>query len=233
MEKQCRFFNDPGSALLIALMALSLFSLLGFYVTLNANTSLHISDNFESHLQAEYAAIAGLNHAGVLLRGLDFNDVLSGPDGRHSRDVSYIAKAKSFKFRHPLPLLTAQLLNVLDPAPDVAAIPDDGLINTGFYQGTDGIPLIPIAGIRQMAPNPYDLGLILTSRYFVKVTDNNGALSEVNGNPDDDPFVDGDGIVILRSMGIAKTISEKTGLVPRHGTLVLRSLSWAIVFMRP
>src|SRR5438309_1744364 len=62
-------------------LALSVFSLLGLYVSLNATTEVRISENYESRQQARLAARAGLNHARELIRGLELNDLLRGPDG--------------------------------------------------------------------------------------------------------------------------------------------------------
>jgi hypothetical protein len=213
--------EEKGIALFVTLIALSLVSLLGLYMTLNATTGLHISDNYESRLQATYAAQAGLNHARVLLRGLVFNDLLKGPDGSYTESPLYMEQARSYGFRNPLPLATAQSLDIFNPVDDIWGISDDGLISTGFYGGTSGTALIPMSGISQMAPNPYGTGTIVTSRYFVKVTDNNREASEVAGDLDDNPFSDGDGTVIVRSMGIARTISETTGSVWRRNSVVV------------
>ena len=213
--------NESGTALLITMLALSLFTLLGLYMALNATTGVKISDNFESQLQATYAAMAGLNHARALLRGLAFDDVLRGPDGAYDATPASFAQARSFRFRMPLPLPAAHMLDIFDPSADVAAIADDGIVSTGFCDGVNGTALIPKAGISQIAPNPYGPGTILTSRYFVKVTDNNGDASELSGDMNDNPFVDGDGIVILRSLGVAKTLSEKTGLVSRRNSVAV------------
>src|SRR5438034_5349564 len=79
--------NPPGSshqeglALLIAVIALSVFSLLGLYMSLDATTEVRISENYESRAQAVLAARAGINHARELMRGLEHNDLLRGPDG--------------------------------------------------------------------------------------------------------------------------------------------------------
>src|SRR5437762_13664121 len=73
--------RQEGLALLIAVIALSVFSLLGLYVTLNATTEVRMSENYESRQQAGVAARAGLNHARELMRGLEFNDLLRSPDG--------------------------------------------------------------------------------------------------------------------------------------------------------
>ncbi len=221
MEYGSRLADDRGAALLITLFALLLFSLLGLYMSMSATTGLHISDNYESQLQATYAALAGLNHARALLRGLAFDDLLRGPDGDSETSSSYLEEAKSYGFRNPLPLLTAQSLNLTDPSAAVARVPDDGLISTGFYGGISGTVLIPGTGIGQVAPNPYGPGSIQTSRYFVKVTDNNREAAEIAGDSNDNPFFDGDGVVIVRSMGIAQTISESTGSVPRLNSIAV------------
>jgi hypothetical protein len=224
--------NEMGLALLVTLFALLIFSVLGLFMTLNATTSLQISDNFESQSQATYAALAGLNHAAVLLRGLAFNDVLRGPDGTFNGSASYLNQAKSFQFRLPFPLISAQSLNMRDPTADIAGTTDDGIINTGFFNGTYGTELIPIVGIPQFAPNPYGLGQLILSRYFVKVTDNNGDASEIAGDSDDHPFVDGDGVVIVRSVGVSSTFSEQTGTVSRRNSVAIfetrlkRSSTW-------
>jgi hypothetical protein len=221
MEIFHRLSGEKGAALLVALLALFVFTLLGVYMTLSATTGLHISDNYESRLQATWAALAGLNHASVLLRGLAFDELLKGPDGTYDRSPSYVARAKGFKYRLPMPLSTARSLDIFDPFNDVSEFPDDGLINTGSYGGGNGEVLIPQKGIGQVVPNPYGPGTIITSRYFVKVADNNGDVSEVSGDPDDNPFCDGDGVVIVRSLGVAKTTSVTTGSIPRFNSVAV------------
>jgi hypothetical protein len=213
--------EKSGIALVVALIALFLLSLIGLYMILHATMEVRISHNYESHLQASYAALAGFNHARALLRGLEFNDLLKGPDGSYSPDPSYKVRAREFSFRHPLPLGTARTLNIRDPLQNISKIPDDGVVNTGFYGGKSGVALIPIDGIGLVAPDPYGSGEIMTSRYFVKVTDNNGEDSEIEGDKEDSPFWDGDGIVIVRSLGIAKTISEGAGTVSRMNSVVV------------
>jgi hypothetical protein len=207
--------NESGSALLLTLIALALLSLLSFFVILNANTGVKISDNFETQIQATYAALAGLNHARALVRSLSFNDLLRGPDGAYSNFASYLVQARTFEFRNPIPLLTALSLDISNPAMAFTGIPDDGLISTGCSGTENGTPLVPSTGIALTAPNPYGAGAIITARYFVKVTDNNGEASEISGDPLDNPFIDGDGIVIVRSVGVSRTFSEATGAIQR------------------
>jgi hypothetical protein len=220
MSEKHTSYKESGVALLITLLALSLFSLLGLYLALEANTGLQISDNHETQIQATYSALAGLNHARALMRGLAFDDLLKGPDGVYANNSTYLAQAKQFAFRDPIPLQIAQSLNVSNPA-NLAGFPDDGLISTGFCAGTNGNVLIPITGISLSASNPYGSGTMVTSRYFVKVTDNNGEPSEIFGDPNDNPFVDGDGVVIARSLGIAQTFSETVGTASRLNSVAV------------
>ena len=213
--------NQSGMGLLITLLALSVFSLLGLYMMLNATTGMHISDNYEAQIQATYAAQAGLNHARVLIRGLDFNSLLQGPDGTYDGNPAYLSLARTYIFRNPISLRVAQSLSIYDPNGDVTGIPDDGLISTGVRGGTPGTVLIPGIGISQTMPKPNGAGEIVTSRYFVKVTDNNGEASELKGDPDDNPFLDGDGTIIVRSMGLAQTVPDITGRVLRRNSLAI------------
>jgi Tfp pilus assembly protein PilX len=84
--------ENAGAALLLALLALLLLSLLGLFLSLSAATGVHISDNYESEVQATYAALAGLRHARVLFRGLALNDLLSGPDGTYDASEPIMLK---------------------------------------------------------------------------------------------------------------------------------------------
>ncbi|HYK88542.1 MAG TPA: PilX N-terminal domain-containing pilus assembly protein [Acidobacteriota bacterium] len=204
--------GEDGIALLLVLLAVSILSLLGLYVALNATADARISDNFESHIQAKYAAQAGLNHARALLRGLDFDGLLRGPDGVY--DGSALAQARSFGFRNPVSWSMARSLNILNPAADLAGSADDGVIGAS-------VVLIPKEGIALTAPNPQGPGTLTTGRYFVKVSDNNGEASELAGDPADNPFVDGDGTVIVRSMGIGQTIHEAAGVAVRRNSVVV------------
>ena len=213
--------DESGVALLLTLLALTLLSLLGFFLSFSATTGVKISDNYESQVQATYASLAGLNHARALVRGLAFDGILNGPDGIHDTSIAYMSGARGFEFRNPLPLTTALRVEIADPSPYLSGISDDGWINTGFCEGVSGTPLIPGAGILQESPNPYGPGLVPISRYFVKVSDNNGEASEVAGDAADSPFVDGDGIVIVRSLGIARTIPNAVGGIPRRNSVAV------------
>jgi hypothetical protein len=213
--------GDNGSALIMVLMAVSFFSLVSIFMLLNASTGLQISDNCESQMQASYAALSGINHARSLLRGISFDDLLKGPDGACDRAAPYIAQARTIAFRNPFSISVAQSLDLSDPSAVIAGISDDGIINTGFYAGVQGIALIPLSGIAQWASNPQGPGLIITSRYFVKVSDNNASLSEIAGDPQNDPFFDGDGIITIRSMGVARAGSESTGAMRRNNSVVI------------
>lgn len=217
----CRVWGENGTALITTLLALFLFTVLGFYMIFAATAGLHISNNFESQLQATNAALAGLNHSRSLLRGLSHDDLLKGPNGAFDQSTSYRNLAKSFSFRNPLPLAKAHSLNIYDPSGEVTGIPDDGLVNTGLCDGISGKELIPITGIALAAPDPYGSGTKLLSRYFVKITDNNGEVSEIDGDSNDNPFLDGDGIIIVRSLGVAGTIPQTIGSVTRRNSIAV------------
>lgn len=209
-EAPCRlsFSNETGLALLICLTVLALFSLIGLSVALNASTEMRLGDNFEALIQSRQAALAGLSHARELLKGLVFNDLLTGPDGDYDHGPTYLVRARKHGYRNPVDWSLAVRLNVNDPTAQLSGFPDDGLINTGSCDGSNGILLIPLEGIAHTTAVPKGAGAVVTGRYFVKVSDNNGEASELSGDPSDDPFLDGDGIVIVRSLGISRTIGE-------------------------
>ena len=213
--------HEQGIALLIALVVLSVFSLLGLYMALDSATSLRISDNHESQICAGYAALAGLNHARTALRGLEFDAALNGPDGAHDGSPAYLTQARAFAFRNPLSWSVARSLDIFDPVGALGGMPDDGLVNTGYSGTSPGTVLIPLAGIAQTVPNPYGSGSVTISRYFAKVSDNNGEPEELGGDPADDPFHDGDGVVIVRSLGIARTLTDTAGLTARKNSIVV------------
>ncbi len=213
--------DDQGFALLISLIVLALFCLIGFYLAVNAATEIRISDNYESEIKARYAAYAGLDHARAALKGLGLNDILQGPDGRHDESPGYLAHARSFAFRNPVSWTAARTLDVFDPAAEVGGLADDGLLSTGRYMAETGVVLIPASGIALSAPNPAAAGSVTAARYFVKVTDNSGDTSERAADPADDPFVDGDGLIIVRSFGIAPAIREHAGGSARNNSVVV------------
>jgi hypothetical protein len=218
-------YREEGLATLIALIALAIFSLLSFYMAFGAKTELRISDNHESEVQAIFAARAGLTHARELVRGgATYNDLLLGPDGTYTNTAGYLSAARTFAFRNPVPWATARSLNILSPASDLTGLADDGVISTGKYSGTNGTPLVPQTGIAETAPNPYGAGTITTARYFVKVTDNNGEATELTADAANNPFVDGDNIIIVRSMGVAQTIRQTVaGTVRRNSVAVVET----------
>jgi hypothetical protein len=208
--------GDEGLAVLSAVMTLALFGLIGIYLSLSATTEVRISDNYEALIQARYAALAGAAHTRDLLRGLDFDDLLNGPDGTHSSAVDYLASARTYGFRNPFPWSLARFVECSSPAADVAGLPDDGLINTGAYSGAPGTALIPATGVPfcGAAANPRAV-----ARYFVKASDNSGEAGEIAADPSDDPFHDGDGVLLVRSMGIASTFLEHTGTAVRRNAV--------------
>src|SRR5512135_3333191 len=141
--------REEGLATLIALIALAIFSLLSFFMAFGAKTELRISDNYESEVQAMYAARAGLTHAREVVRGPAYNDLLLGPDGTSTNTTAYLNAARTFAFRNPIPWATARSLDILSPASSLTGLADDGLVNTGKYNSTNGTPLVPMIGIAE------------------------------------------------------------------------------------
>ena len=199
---------QEGFALLLALIALALVSAIGLYQCMIAASEIRISDNFESYILARTAAEAGISHGRDLLRGLYFDDLLQGPDGAYDATPASLASARRASFRTPVSWPVARMLDMIDPAADLAGATDDGILNTGRYAGAYGTVLIPGTGIALAVPDPFGTGMRILSRYFVKASDNNGEASELAGDPLDNPFWDGDGQVLIRSMGIARTLGE-------------------------
>src|SRR5207249_4296903 len=71
------------------------------------------------------------------------------------------------------------------------------------------------------APDPYSAGGLTFARYFVKVSDNNGEAPEVAMDPADNPFLDGDGTVIVRSLGISPRIRETAGTAAQTNAVAI------------
>jgi hypothetical protein len=216
-----RWSGEAGIALLIVLIAVSLFSILGLYVSLAATASLRTGDNHESLLRARAFALAGLNHARALLAGLRFDDLLQGPDGTFDASRAYLAQAGSQPFRYPIALDAARRLNLADPSAALAGIPDDGGLNAGRHPGGSGLVLIPKEGVAQFGAARAGGAPAVVGRYFVKVTDNNGEASERNGDPLDHPFIDGDRQILVRSMGVARLLDENTSAGIRKNSVVV------------
>jgi len=62
---------------------------------------------------------------------------------------------------------------------------------------------------------------VTTARYFLKVTDNNGENAEIARDATNDPFHDGDGTIIVRSVGVAKTFAEGSGAATRRNSVAI------------
>ena len=213
--------KEDGMALVLTMFVLALISILGLAMMMNATMEIMISDNHESRAQAVLAAISGLNHARVVVRGLDFNALLKGSDGVYNTDAAYINEARSFGFRLPISVLTAQKLNIADPRAEIGAAPDDGVISTGALFGAPGMEIIPREGIALWTDNPTGTERLLLSRYFVKVSNNNGEASELAGDATNNPFIDGDGIIIVRSVGISRTFTQVAGESVRRNSVAV------------
>lgn len=213
--------GDCGLALVICLIVLALFTLIGLSLAVNASTEMRIGDNFEALVQSRQAALAGLHHAAELLRGPDFDDLLAGPDGTYDHGSGYLAYARRHRYRNPLDWPAAAEVDIDDPGAWVSDLPDDGLIHSGYCNGAAGTVLIPLRGAAcSLLPVPGGDARAV-SRYFVKASDNNGEASELGADPSDNPFLDGDGVVVVRSLGIARTIGEVVGPRERRNSITV------------
>lgn len=213
--------DEEGVALLMVLIALFLFLVIGLYLALLATAEVRISDNFESYHRARNAALAGMNHARVLLRGVRFDDQLRGPDGSHDLGPAYMASSRQCSFRMPVTLSAARMMDILNPPALPPDGSDDGILNSGWHPGGNGVVLIPGTGIAYMFANPHGPGMVAGARYFVKASDNNGEASELALDPGDDPFIDGDGQIILRSTGVSRTLGETMEIGFRNNTAAI------------
>ncbi len=213
--------DEQGIALVLVLIALSLITAFSAYMVVTGVEELRISDNSESMIQARYAARAGIDHAREVMRGVPLDDLLKGPDGTFNNDSTYIEQARTFGFRNLVSWATLRTINLSNPGSVLSSVPDDGLISTGRVGTTAGTLLIPKTGIAFTALNPNGSGTVTTARYFVKVTDNNGETSEVLRDSANNPFHDGDGIIIVRAMGVAQTVLEGTGSSSRRNSVAV------------
>lgn len=212
---------DDGIGLVIAISILTFVSFIGLYMAVGAVTEIRLSDNFEAQIQARAAALGGLHHAQELLPGLSFDGLLRGPDGAYGASASYLSQARSFGFRNPLTWGAAGSIDIEHPAAAFLSLPDDGTISTGRPGGHPAVVLIPQIGIPWVVQNPHGSGLVYLSRYFVKVTDNNGEPPETSGDPANNPFVDGDGVIVVRSMGLSRTLAEPAGTSIRRNSMAV------------
>lgn len=213
--------DEQGIAMILVMIVLSLMAMFSAYLFLSSVEDLRISDNSESMVQARFAARAGIDHAREIFRGLTFNDLLKGPDGTYTNTSEYLNAARSVSFRNLAGLAIFRSLNIADPSSSVNSLPDDGLFNTGLVGTIPGTVLVPKTGNVFTVANPYGTGTLITARYFLKVTDNSGEASEVAIDASNNPFIDGDRIVIVRSIGVARTIAEGSGSAGRRNSVAV------------
>jgi hypothetical protein len=215
-----RLKDEQGIAMILVLIALSLMTAFSAYMVVTSVEELRTSDNSESMIQARYAARAGIDHARELLKGMNFDGILQGTDGAYDSSADHLAAARQFSYRNLLNWSVLRSLSISDPTSAVSSLADDGLISTAT-PGHPGTVLAPKTGIAFTAANPYGLGTITTARYFIKASDNNGDVSELAKDAADNPYIDGDGIIIVRSMGVARTIAESSGSSLRRNSVAV------------
>jgi hypothetical protein len=212
--------DEQGIALIFVLIALSMMAAFSAYMVATSVEDLRSSDNNESMVQARFAARAGIEHARELVKGTNFNGLLQGTDGAYDSSSAHLAAARLHSYRNLLGWSALRSLDISSPSSAVSSLADDGLISTAI-PGTPGTVLVDKTGIAFTATNPYGSGTITTARYFLKVSDNNGEASEIARDAADNPYIDGDGIIIVRSIGVAKTIRESSGSSVRKNSVAV------------
>jgi hypothetical protein len=212
--------GEQGFSMVLVLISLSLMAAFSAYMVVTSVEDLRTSDNSESMTQARFAAKAGIDHARELLKGMNFDGILRGPDGAYDSSSAHLVAARQFSYRNLLNWSALRSLNILDPTSTVSSLADDGLISTAT-PGQTGTVLVDKLGIAFSAANPYGSGTITTARYFIKASDNNGEASELARDAADNPYIDGDGIIIIRSMGVAKTLAEGSGSSTRRNSVAI------------
>jgi hypothetical protein len=215
-----RLKDEQGIAMILVLIALTLMTAFSAYMVVTSVEDLKTSDNNESMVQARFAARAGIEHARELIKGKNFSGLLQGTDGAYNSNSAYLAAARLYGFRNLLGWSALRSLDIIDPSSAVSSLADDGLISSAA-PGIPGTVLVDITGIALTAPNPYGSGTITTARYFLKASDNNGEASEIARDAADNPFIDGDGTIIVRSIGVAKTIRESSGSSVRKNSVAV------------
>lgn len=209
---------ERGSALVVVLIGLALLALIGLWMGLSATSEVQISDNFEAELRARYASLAGINHARDALRGANFDEMLRGPDGIVDTSAAYFAEARTLSFRNPISWAQARAIDLSEPSGDLVGVSDDGIIHSGDPGSGASTAIVPVFGL----PLPSGAeGTRVRARYFVKVSDNCGEPSEIAADPSDNPFVDGDSTILVRSIGCASTFRERMGTVARQNAIVV------------
>ncbi|MBI4484366.1 MAG: hypothetical protein HY652_15950, partial [Acidobacteria bacterium] len=209
--------KENGIALFIALVALSLLSLLGLSVAYNAMTEMQISDNMETGVASLFLAESGAELAREMARGTDFNVLLTGPNlvGNTTNPAG-----QGFAYRNPMELAAAR---TLDLDGDVRFVTggvanDDGVVSFiglngmkyrkraasdfTYYQtsGPDGVfgtgdeTTIP-------AGTPVFADDVTLGRILVKVANNPQELGVT-------PFQTSLQRVILRVMAVSRTLGE-------------------------
>ncbi|MBI4482412.1 MAG: hypothetical protein HY652_05925 [Acidobacteria bacterium] len=154
--------SERGVALLVALIALALLSLLGLSLSFSGMTEVTISDNYESNVTASLLAEAGLNVARELLQGKAWPLQVTDPPGSFDQllrgrlqtgpydDTAYAFASNVFDRRNPLRRPEARFLNL--SVPSLADSSDDGLL----YDPATGLDLIPKLGVPLWIGNGLD-----------------------------------------------------------------------------
>lgn len=188
-------------ALLMAVIASVLLSLLGLALTLTSIEEVRSADAYETYIQATFLAEAAIELSKDQLRRQDFSALLATPGLTAVYPNETGSQPGTVPDRNPISLRAARYLD--------------------FASGS--FPLTQTTGML----TPPGGRLLGNGRYFVKVTDNR---DEEMFDPDDgvpnNPLVDLDEEVIVRAFGVVQNIP---GEIVRVGTGSTRANSISIV----
>ncbi len=213
---------DRGSAVLIALVATTLLSALGFGLVMLSSTEAVIASNYRLGSEAAYAADAAIERVmSDILRVRDWNQILNGQ------------VQSSFVVGGMTPVLpSAQQIDLLAMTGEL-----QGVTDASFRRGANNPRwrLFAFGPLRAMATPP------LPSQSYVVVW-----IADDPFEVDDDPFVDGNGVLIARAraLGAGRTaravevtltraVSDERGLIAQHGQAAANQHARAAAVQRP
>jgi len=198
--------SDRGIALFLALMTLTVLTLLGLAMMTNSHTEGEIHENYEAEVTARWLAETGVRQALMELRGQDFTQVLRGANGRPD---SSDAEARALDFRNPIPRRGSgpppERVDITDgPAVAAAVRTDDGVPR---QRGPGGVGYYRRAGPDGRFGTADDVAFFDTEQPPAPGEAPAGrGLIKITNNPEDPggPFADTDGALVIRTMGLAR-----------------------------
>ncbi len=224
--------RQEGIALIITLFGLALLTLLGLTISFNAITELKISQNHQSSAQALAVAEEGLNQAKEFLRrqGLNLDEALAMNPQVPNYGESNLFIPGTYGYRYPIQLNVARRLRIF--------INENGSESTITSQGTkDGRGIVTRAQIYpDLYPNSSDYMIrpeaeirgsvearkkSIISYFAARITNNLSNEEIARGGS---PLVDRDNRILIRSVGVARSLDHQAGGIGNNSVAVLEAL---------